>query len=140
MIKRKKKKRKTHLWPKQQLLSFGPAFCPVRFFESHGGPGVVVDWRTNPFHYAQDCSHHGQWETLQAANMISIDMDPDEEKELIREYVAMLVESKDASSAYAESSDTRSTGSSEKALELPSIVVNAFACSAHILASQNRNT
>jgi hypothetical protein len=45
-------------------------------------------------HYAQDCPDHGRWEVLHAANMITVDMDPKEEKQLARDYVAMLVETK----------------------------------------------
>jgi hypothetical protein len=60
LIKRKKKKKKTYLWPKQQLQSFGPTFHPVSLFGGCGGGGgegmgmvvvgvhavvVVVEWR-----------------------------------------------------------------------------------------------
>jgi hypothetical protein len=46
LIKTKNKKKKTYLWPKRQLLSFGPAFRPVGLFEGGGdggeGMGTVV--------------------------------------------------------------------------------------------------
>jgi hypothetical protein len=48
-----------YLWPKRQLLSFGPTFCPVSLFEGGGDGGegmgtvvagvhavvVVIKWR-----------------------------------------------------------------------------------------------
>jgi hypothetical protein len=46
LIKTKNKKKKTYLWPKRQLLSFGPVFRPVGLFEGGGdggeGVGMVV--------------------------------------------------------------------------------------------------
>jgi hypothetical protein len=59
LITTKNKNKKTYLWPKQQLMSFGPAFCPAGMFEGGGDGGegmgivmvgvhtvvVVVEWR-----------------------------------------------------------------------------------------------
>jgi hypothetical protein len=46
LIKTKNKNKKTYLWPKRQLPSFGPAFRPIGLFEGGGdggeGMGVVV--------------------------------------------------------------------------------------------------
>jgi hypothetical protein len=46
LITTKNKKKKTYLWPKRQLTSFGPAFCPAGMFEGGGdggeGMGMVM--------------------------------------------------------------------------------------------------
>jgi hypothetical protein len=46
LIKTKNKDKKTYLWPKRQLPSFGPTLHPIGLFEGGGdggeGVGVVV--------------------------------------------------------------------------------------------------
>ena len=84
--------------------------------------------------------HHRRWQALCSANMISIDIDPEEEKELATENAGMLVESKASSCTYVKSLKTRRTGLDEATPELNIINVNAFLYSAHITTEPNRNT
>ncbi|KAJ7192977.1 hypothetical protein GGX14DRAFT_577640 [Mycena pura] len=49
---------------------------------------------TSPKHMERDCPHFGQWDKLQNANLIEVDLDPEAEALDEQEYLAMLVESK----------------------------------------------
>jgi hypothetical protein len=69
--------------------------------------------------------------------MIVINIDPEEEKELAREYIAMLVESKATSSTYIEPQSVISMEPKQETPELTSVVANIFTCSAHIRAEPN---
>jgi hypothetical protein len=42
LITTKNKKKKTYLWPKQQLMSFGPTFCLAGMFEGGGDGGEGI--------------------------------------------------------------------------------------------------
>ncbi|KAF7344711.1 TY3B-TY3B protein [Mycena venus] len=55
---------------------------------------------TSPKHLARDCSHYGRWLTLRNANLILVDLDPEEEERDNREYLAMIAASKSTSSRY----------------------------------------
>jgi hypothetical protein len=72
--------------------------------------------------------------------MISVDLELEDEKELAREYIAMLVESNTSSIAYIESPEVISVGPSKEVLRLPLVSVSAFTCNTHIQAEPNRNT
>jgi hypothetical protein len=71
--------------------------------------------------------------------MISVDLEQEDEKELAREYIAMLVESNTSSTAYTESLEVISAGPSKEAPKLPLSSVSAFTCNTHIRAEPNRN-
>ncbi|KAF9539472.1 hypothetical protein CPC08DRAFT_597913, partial [Agrocybe pediades] len=54
---------------------------------------------TSPKHFFRDCPHYGRFEVLRNANMLHVDWAPEQEAEWDREYLAMLVESKNSSSS-----------------------------------------
>ncbi|KAJ7239992.1 hypothetical protein B0H12DRAFT_969518, partial [Mycena haematopus] len=62
---------------------------------------------TSPKHLARDCPHFNRWDALRRAHLILVDVEPEVEERDLREYIAMHVESKPASS-YSSDSPERS--------------------------------
>lgn len=61
---------------------------------------------TSPKHFNRDCPHYGRFEALRSANQILVELDPDLEDEMDREYIAMVVQSKPSSSTYNSSDES----------------------------------
>jgi len=61
---------------------------------------------TSPKHFHRDCPHYGRFEALRSANQILVELDPDLEDEMNREYIAMIVQSKPSSSTYNSSDES----------------------------------
>ena len=81
-------------------------------------------------HFHRDCPHYGRFEALRSANQILVELDPDLEDEMNREYIAMIVQSKPSSSAYNSSDESITT----KEVHL----VDANQTGAHALHASNK--
>ncbi|KAG6914711.1 hypothetical protein DXG01_015776 [Tephrocybe rancida] len=85
-------------WPKGQTID-GYMFLRDDSVKSAKQPNRLCYICTSPFHFANDCSHHGRWMVMRNANMIHVKLSPEEKATCDREYLAMLAEIETSSSA-----------------------------------------
>ncbi|KAG6905492.1 hypothetical protein DXG01_002407, partial [Tephrocybe rancida] len=134
-------------WPKGKTVD-GYTFSRDDSVKSVKQPNGSCYICTSPFHFANDCLHHGRWRVMRDANMIYVELDPEEEAACDREYLAMLAEIDVSSSAYLSDSAECLTSESEAEEELLAKEVftvdaratGAFALHARSIFVENCNT